>query len=123
MAPAAIMPSPAPPIVIGPATKKATRPSNKLPQFLIEGTSITKKESFDPKEHLNFELPKKIYTMKEIGLEGHGISPNAVSEPFPLFTEEAIKQMRAEIFSETVLESCQYTSTFNKNMIRSMGPA
>lgn len=60
--------------------------------------------------------------MKEIGLEGHGISPNAVSEPFFIFTEEAIKQIRAEVFSEPVLESCQYSSTFVKNMVRGMGP-
>ncbi|KAJ4308431.1 hypothetical protein N0V84_012103 [Fusarium piperis] len=44
--------------------------------------------------------------MKEIGLEGHSISPNACSEPFPLFSEEAIKQMGAEIFSENILEKC-----------------
>lgn len=61
--------------------------------------------------------------MKELGFDGHGISPIAVSEPFPLFTEEAIKQIRAEVFSEPVLEACQYTSTFAKNMVRDMGPA
>ena len=59
--------------------------------------------------------------MKEIGLEGHGISPVAVSEPFSLFTTEAVKQMRAEIFSEPVLRDCQYASTFAKNMVRGMG--
>ncbi|GAD95441.1 amino acid transporter, putative [Paecilomyces variotii No. 5] len=36
---------------------------------------------------------------------------------------EAIKQIRAEIFDEKVLENCQYTSTFNKDMIRGMGHA
>lgn len=61
--------------------------------------------------------------MKEIGLGGHGISPVAASEPFPLFTPEAIKQIRAEIFSEPVLADCQYASTFAKNMIRGMGRA
>lgn len=126
MAPAAIVssitPTPTPPVVVGPATKKATRPTDKLPQSLIDGARLTEKESFDPEKHLSFQPPEKIYTMKEIGLEGHGISPNAVSEPFPLFTEEAIKQMRAEIFSEAVLENCQYTSTFIRNMVRGMGP-
>jgi hypothetical protein len=57
------------------------------------------------------------------GLKGHGISPQAATEPFPLFTQEAIAQMRAEIFSEQVLAECQYSSTFNKNMVRGMGPA
>lgn len=112
-----------PPVVIGPSTKKATRPSNELPQSLIQGAKVTQKESFDPAKHMNFQRPKTIYTMEQIGLKGHGISPHAASEPFPLFTQEAVSQMRAEIFDEKVLEECQYCSTFNKNMVRGMGPA
>ena len=123
MAPAALVSDVAPPVVTGPATKKATRPTNKLPQSLIDGAQLAEKESFDPKKHVNYQAPSKVYTMAEIGLEGHGISPNAVSEPFPLFTKDAITQMRAEIFDEKVLAECQYSSTFNKNMVRGMGPA
>ncbi|KAE8377134.1 hypothetical protein BDV26DRAFT_305073 [Aspergillus bertholletiae] len=122
MAPAALL-APEPPVVIGPATKKATRPSSTLPQSLIDGARISQKDTFDPKKHVNFQPPKRIYTMEEIGLEGQGISPHAGSEPFSLFTEEAIKQMRAEIFSDEVLADCQYSSTFNKHMVRGMGPA
>ena len=118
----AIMPTPPPaPKVVGPKTKKATRPSNQLPQSLIDGSRVANKETFDPRKHLNFQPPEKIHTMKDVGLEGHGISPVAASEPFPLFSEEAVKQMRAEAFSEPVLRDCQYTSTFSKNMIRGMG--
>ena len=112
---------PAAPKVIGPKTKKATRPTNQLPQSLIEGSRVPTKETFDPKKHLNFQPPEKIHTMKDVGMEGHGLSPIAASEPFPLFTEEAVKQMRAEVFSEPVLRDCQYTSDFSKNMIRGMG--
>ncbi|RYP74884.1 hypothetical protein DL769_003920 [Monosporascus sp. CRB-8-3] len=113
----------APPKVIGPETKRATRPTNPLPQWLIDEARAVEREPFDPEKHLAFKPPKKIYTMKEIGLEGDGISPNAVSEPFPLFTEEAVKQMRAETFSEEAVRDCQYASTFNKNMVRGMGHA
>ncbi|KAL1869040.1 hypothetical protein Plec18167_008043 [Paecilomyces lecythidis] len=112
---------PLPPTVVGPTTKKATRPTNKLPESLIDGAHVMEKETFDPKKHLNFQPPKRVYTMKEIGLEGHGISPVAISEPFPLFTAAAIKQIRAEVFSEPVLRDCQYASSFAKNMIRGMG--
>ncbi|RDW62988.1 uncharacterized protein DSM5745_10099 [Aspergillus mulundensis] len=112
-----------PPVVIGPATKKAMRPSSELPQSLIQGAKVAKKEDFDASKHLNFQPPKTIYTMEQIGLEGHGISPHAASDPFPLFTKEAIAQMRAEIFDENVLAECQYSSTFNKHMIRGMGSA
>ncbi|KAB8230847.1 uncharacterized protein BDW43DRAFT_321071 [Aspergillus alliaceus] len=66
----------APPTVVGPSTFRATRPTNKLPQYFIDES----------------------YTMKDIGLEGQGISPTAVTTPFQLFTEEAIGRMRAEIF-------------------------
>ncbi|KAI5460367.1 hypothetical protein BGZ63DRAFT_358641 [Mariannaea sp. PMI_226] len=112
-----------PPKVVGPATKKATRPTNILPRSLIDDAKVETKEAFNPEKHLNYEPPSKIYTMKELGFEGHGISPNAVSEPFPLFTQDAIKQMRSEIFTEEAYEHCQYASTFNKNMIRGLGPA
>ncbi|OJJ98477.1 hypothetical protein ASPACDRAFT_1889651 [Aspergillus aculeatus ATCC 16872] len=112
---------PAPPTVIGPTTQKATRPSHPLPQWLIDGARVDKQEVFDARRDLNFQPPSGITTMREIGLEGHGISPVAASEPFPLFTPAAIKQMRAEIFSEPVLKDCQYSSSFAKNMIRGMG--
>lgn len=112
---------PAPPTVIGPATKKATRPTNQLPQSLTDGARVQNKKTFDAERHINFQAPSKVYTMKEIGLEGHGVSAITASEPFPLFTEDAIKQMRAEIFCGPVLEDCQFSSTFDKNMIRGMG--
>ncbi|OJJ98335.1 hypothetical protein ASPACDRAFT_44840 [Aspergillus aculeatus ATCC 16872] len=119
----AVMTPTAPPMVVGPTTRRATRPTNKLPQSLIDGAQLADKQSFDPKTHLNYQPPSKIYTMREIGLEGQGISPNAVTAPFQLFTEEAIRRMRAEIFSQSVLDNCQYTSDFVKNTIRGMGPA
>ncbi|KAJ3463549.1 hypothetical protein MRS44_008335 [Fusarium solani] len=103
-------------------TKRATRPSNPVPQFLIDEAAKTVREPFNAKKHLNYQAPKRIYTMAEIGLEGQGIAPNAVCEPFQLFTPEAIEQMRAEIFSDEVMRECQYTSGFIKNMVRGMGP-
>lgn len=123
MAPSAITPPSTAPTVVGPTTKRATRPTNKLPQYLIDEVADVKKERFDAKKHVNYQHPCKIYTMEEIGLGGQGISPNACSAPFQLFTEEAMMQMRAEIFSKPVLDECQYTSDFVKNTIRGMGPA
>lgn len=111
----------APPPVVGPTTKKATRPANILPQSLVDGARVAEKQLFDPKQHLNYQPPKSITTMKDIGLEGYGISQVAASDPFPLFTEEAICQIRSEIFSEPVMRDCQYASSFAKNMIRGMG--
>ncbi|KAM0327634.1 hypothetical protein ACHAQA_005927 [Verticillium albo-atrum] len=112
-----------PPKVVGSLTKRATRPTTALPQQMIDGARGCKREVFNPEKHLAYQRPGKIITMKDIGLDGLGISPNAISEPFPLFTPEAIRQMRAEIFSEESLANCQYSSTFCKNMIRAMGTA
>src|SRR6185295_450621 len=53
-----------------------------------------RRDPFDPRKHLNFSPPPKVFTMADIGLpENSGVSPLAVSEPFPLFTEEAIRRM------------------------------
>jgi hypothetical protein len=81
------------------------RPTAPLPSILIESAKVSRKVDFDPKQHLAFEPPAKILSMQEIGLGDAGISPNAVSEPVGLFTEEAIKQTRAEIFSQPDLSS------------------
>lgn len=121
MAPTALTSPILAPTVVGPTTKKATRPTRILPRSLIEGAKVEKKVPFDPETHVPFQPPSKIHLMSELGLEGAGLSPVAISEPFPLFSEEAIKQMRAEIFSEPVLADCQYASTFCTNMIRGMG--
>ncbi|KAJ6008306.1 hypothetical protein N7540_012282 [Penicillium herquei] len=108
---------------VGLTTHRATRPVDPIPQFLIDGAKVQTKQAFDAERHMSYEPPSKIYSMKEIGLEGQGISPNAVTAPFQLFTEEAIQQMRAEIFSQPVLDNCQYMSTFVKSTIRGMGSA
>ena len=109
------------PVVVGSKTKTATRPDEPLPQYLIDEAKLTERVEFDASKHLNFEFPNKVTTMKELGLGGHGISPNAVSDPFQLFTQEAIEQIRAEVFSDEVMRDCRYTSGFCKQMVRGMG--
>ncbi|KAK4945565.1 hypothetical protein LTR10_015184 [Elasticomyces elasticus] len=106
------------PTPVAPLQITVTRPTVELPQYLMENASKTMRTTFDPATHLDFTPPKTVITMKDIGLEGHGISPVAVSEPFRLFTNEAIQQFRAEIFSKSVLDQCQVSSNFASNMIR-----
>ncbi|KAJ3960406.1 hypothetical protein N0V92_002943 [Colletotrichum tropicale] len=67
--------------------------------------------TFNPDQHLAFvEEPKKL-TLKDVSLpEDIGISPVACSEPFPLFTEEAIQTMRQEIFTTEVWENCLHST-------------
>ncbi|KAI1862753.1 uncharacterized protein JN550_010090 [Neoarthrinium moseri] len=113
-------PCKAPPVV-GPRTTKARRPIVDIPEFMINEARSTSVDKWDPSKHMAFKAPAAIYTMKEIGLEGQGISPHAVSEPFPLFTREAIMQMRREIFSDPVMKNCRFGSDFIANMVRGMG--
>ena len=76
-------------------------------------------DEFSPKKHVKFEFPSKIHTMSDLKLhEGTGVSPFAVSEPFPLFTEEAVQRMRAEIFGKEVWENCQYSSNLAQCQLR-----
>jgi hypothetical protein len=120
MSEAPVLP-PKAPQVVGPKIKKATRPTSEIPQFLIDEALKTDPVSWDSKKHMTFQSPAKIHTMKEIGLEGHGVSPIAVTDPFPLFSEDAMLQMRREIFSNDVLENCRYSSDIIANMVRGMG--
>ncbi|KAI1083052.1 hypothetical protein F5B20DRAFT_568806 [Whalleya microplaca] len=77
------------------------------------------KDDFNPSRHLAFKEKPKVYTMKELGLpEDTGISPVAVSEPFPLFTEEAVMRMRQEVLSPEVLKNCQYSSNLAQCQLR-----
>ena len=91
----------------------------KLPIF----NGFLSDDDFDPKKHINFSPPTKIYTMSDLNLpDGNGVSPFAVSEPFPLFTQEAIYRMRAEIMSKEVWENCQYSSNLAKCQLRGFAP-
>jgi len=66
---------------------------------------------FKPSKHLVFKEMPVVHTMKELGFsESIGVSPIAVSEPFPLFTEDAVMRMRQEILSPEVFQNCQYSS-------------
>ncbi|KKY29017.1 hypothetical protein UCRPC4_g00206 [Phaeomoniella chlamydospora] len=81
------------------------------------------KVPFDASKHVTFTSPSKVYTMKDLSLpEDCGISPVAVSEPFPLFSPEAIQQMRAEVLSKDVWENCQYSSNLSQCQLRGMAP-
>ncbi|KAL8953647.1 MAG: hypothetical protein Q9222_000484 [Ikaeria aurantiellina] len=74
---------------------------------------------FDPKKHIQYEPPVKIHTMKDLNLpENTGISPVAVSEPFRLFSIDAIHRMRAEVLSQNVWDNCQYSSNLAQCQLR-----
>ncbi|RAO66968.1 uncharacterized protein BHQ10_002980 [Talaromyces amestolkiae] len=78
---------------------------------------------FDPAKHIKFTPPSKVWTMQELDYpEGKGISPVGVSEPFPLFSEEAVKQMRAEILDEKVWDKYKFSSNLSQCQLRGFAP-
>lgn len=75
--------------------------------------------AFNPSKHLKFTPPSKVYTMNELGYpESRGVSPVGVSEPFPLFSAEAIQQMRKEVLSDEVAAKFQHSSDLAQSQLR-----
>ncbi|CAL3964284.1 hypothetical protein PZA11_001679 [Diplocarpon coronariae] len=78
---------------------------------------------FNPAQHLAFEEPKHIHTMEELGFSASkGVSPVAVSDPFPLFSQEAISVMRSEVLDPEVQEKYSYASDIAPRQIRGYAP-
>jgi hypothetical protein len=62
------------------------------------------KVQFDPKIHLNYIPPERIYTMSELGLPLDGTSDFATTEPFQLATEAAVVELRRELLQPNTLK-------------------
>jgi hypothetical protein len=78
---------------------------------------------FDPAKHLSFSEYPKTHSLSDLSLpEDAGISPVAVSEPFQLFSEEAIRIMRSEIFTNEVWENCLVSTDFAGCQLRGHCP-
>jgi len=46
----------------------------------------------------------------------------AVSQPFKLFSDEAVQQMRSEILQPQVMENCGYQSNIAASQVRGYAP-
>lgn len=51
-----------------------------------------------------------------------GISPIAVSEPFELFSKDAVRHMRNEVLSDEVWDNCRFSSSIAACQLRGMSP-
>lgn len=102
------------------------REATSVPKSIVptqEDLSRVGQVSFDPSKHIQFMSPSKIWTMKELDYpKNQGISPVGVSEPFPLFSAEAVKQMRAEILSDNVWQKYKFSSNLSDCMLRGYAP-
>ncbi|GKZ36896.1 hypothetical protein AbraIFM66950_008160 [Aspergillus brasiliensis] len=74
---------------------------------------------FDPSKHLAFVPPSKVHTMEDLGYpNSRGVSSVGVSEPFPLFSAEAVEQMRKEVLTDEVYAKHKYSSEIAKCQLR-----
>ncbi|KAJ5502268.1 hypothetical protein N7463_005142 [Penicillium fimorum] len=93
-------------------SNKEVFPSKKV-------ASMPEHVTFDASKHLEFTPPSKLYTTKELGFSGSkGSSPVGVPEPFPLFSAEAIQQMRKEILNPEVRTKYEYSSNLAQCQLR-----
>ena len=77
------------------------------------------KEEFDPEKHIVFKNYPKTLTMRELKFpEDQGVSPIAVSDPFQLFSPEAVQHMRKEILSDEVRKNHTYSSNLAHCQLR-----
>lgn len=80
---------------------------------------VLPKEPFDPSKHLRYSGPTKTQSMQELGFgDRHGVSPIAVSEPFPLFTQEAVMRIRDEVLSKEVMDNYSVSSNLAHCQLR-----
>jgi hypothetical protein len=99
----------------------ASKSKSKIP--IKESLAPSERVAFDASKHIQFSPPSKVWTMKELEYpDGCGVSPVGVSEPFPLFTENAIKQMRAEILTDDVWSKYQFSSNLSQCQLRGFAP-
>jgi hypothetical protein len=73
---------------------------------------------FDPQVHLASQEPSQILLMKDVGLENIGVYPVVVTQPFQLFSREAIEIMRREIEKQEVSEKCGFRSNIANAQLR-----
>ncbi|QDS67647.1 hypothetical protein FKW77_004659 [Venturia effusa] len=91
---------------------------------IIENTKEdSKPQDFDPSKHLTFTPPEQVIMMTDLGYSADmGVSPVAVSQPFKLFSNEAIQQMRSEILLPDVMKHCGYQSNIAASQVRGYAP-
>ncbi|GKU21962.1 unnamed protein product [Fusarium langsethiae] len=65
---------------------------------------------FEPDKHLCFEKPDLVYTWADLGFHGDiSVSSFCAADPFPLFSADAISEMRKEALQVHVLSDYSYS--------------
>lgn len=94
--------------------------------FTQNGTNLGKTTStasaFNASKHLNFEPPTEYYTLDKLGLSSTGsISPIAITAPFPLLSDEGIRQARTDLFRTEMLAKHKYVESKDPGVYKLRG--
>ncbi|KAH0163548.1 hypothetical protein KCU67_g5511, partial [Aureobasidium melanogenum] len=74
---------------------------------------------FDPKVHLDYAPPKKVYPLADLKLEPRDFStPIAATAPFQLLSEEGVLAYRRALFAPDVLDECAVSPYLNTLIVR-----
>jgi hypothetical protein len=72
-------------------------------------TPIQPASIFDPEVHMSFKPPTEFYTLEELSLQSPlATGPVAITAPFPLFSVEGIRAIRADLFRPELLSKHTY---------------
>ena len=79
--------------------------------------------AFNPDEHLIFSPPSNTWTLADMELEYENpMTPFALSGDFPLFSADAIGEMRSELLSFTVRDKFHKSNSIVSYQLRGMVP-
>ena len=94
-----------------------TKPGVK--ELAIKAVGTMESRLFDAAIDLEYTEKPNVHTMKDLGLpEGTGVSPIAVSEPFKLFSEQAVHRFRDEVLSPRVRKDFGFASNIAPYQLR-----
>ena len=103
-------------------SEHVAKPTFSIPPQRPKSPEEYFRSPFCPSQHLAFKSMPPRVTMLELGVPDRGISNIGVSQPFALFTDEAVRTMRDEVLSDEVWENCRFASSLAACQLRGMAP-
>lgn len=86
-------------------------------------TPVPERPKFDPARHLRYSPPSERHSFTEFGLEAKPPpSDTCITEPFNLFTAEAVRLMRRELFQPAVFDNYMHSWARAPCVVRGIAP-
>jgi hypothetical protein len=78
---------------------------------------------FDPAKHLRFQPPERVYSLEELKYPlKQAVGTVAATDPFPLFTTEAVTEMRRQLLAPRTIKNCMTYTRHGSVQIRGAAP-